>query len=708
MQFKLRPSLLLLAFLFAGLCAHAAPQLRDPTDLTWTPEQSKTAAEIVARLENQHYNKQAFNDELSSRLLDSYIESLDPQRLFLLQSDIDEFQRYRHTLDDTLRRGELEPGFLIFQRYATRIIDRLRTELDRLEETIAAMDFSRDEYLETDRSKAPWPRTAAEADELWRLRLKNNVLSLRLAGKPEEEIVELLQKRYRNQLNRVQQYEGEDVFQTYMNALASLYDPHTNYLSPRTSENFNINMSLKLQGIGAVLQAQDEYTQIARLVPAGPAHKQGELQPADRIVGVAEGLDGPMQDIVGWRLDDVVDLIRGEKGTIVRLEVIPAGSQSESERKVIAIERNEVNLEEQSAQKRVLEIWHNDRTVKLGVIDIPAFYIDFDAMRAGDLTYRSTTRDVQKLLQELLEEGVEGIVVDLRDNGGGSLQEANALIGLFIDSGPTVQIRHSSTRVFREGKPRSSAYYDGPLLVLINRLSASASEIFAGAIQDYQRGIVVGDQSFGKGTVQSLAPLQHGELKLTESKFYRISGDSTQHRGVVPDLLFPSIYSAAEVGESAFDNALPWDRISPVRHRIYFDIEQALPQLRTQHQRRIETDPDFVYLTQQLALAEELRNRTRVSLNEEKRREQQAEEKKRQLALENARRKSRGLEPLTDLASTPAELDADLPAGTADTENRQDEVADPLLMEAAHVLADALPIYQRPSFAYRDYRSTGS
>jgi carboxyl-terminal processing protease len=511
-----------------------------------------------------------------------------------------------------------------------------------------------------------------------------------------------LQKRYRNQLNRVKQYSSDDVFQIYMNALTGLYDPHTNYFSPRTSENFNINMSLKLEGIGAVLQPEDEYTKVARLVPAGPADKQGELKPSDRIVGVGEGKTGEIQDVVGWRLDDVVDLIRGPKDSVVRLEVIPAAAKSEAEHKIIAIVRNEVTLEEQSAQKRVLDLTQNGRKVKVGVITIPAFYIDFDAMRRGDPNFKSTTRDVKRLLSELMAEDVQGIIIDLRDNGGGSLQEVNELIGLFIDSGPTVQIRHSSARVYREGKPRSGPYYDGPLVVMINRLSASASEIFAGAIQDYQRGLIVGDQSFGKGTVQSLVPLDYGELKLTESKFYRISGDSTQNRGVVPDVLFPALYDDKEVGESSLDKALPWDQIAPVPHRVYFDIRAALPNLIEQHVSRVRRDPDFVYLQAQLALAEEARKHHRLSLNEAVRKREVAEQKAQRLELENKRRTAKGEKPLAKL-DEPAADDGSDDVPAADADDKKKDKPDPLLTEAGHVLIDALPVYQKPSFAERYY-----
>lgn len=695
---SLKP-LLLLVLVAPMACGNAS----SPSgELTWESVQGKTAGEIVDDLEHKHYDKQPLDDAMSSQLLDAYLKSLDPSRLFLLQSDVDGFQRYRTTLDDTLHADNLDPGYAIFRRYQQRVIERLQKIVSTLPATIKAMDFTKDEYLDLDRDKNPtWPKTMAEADELWRLRLKNTVLSLRLAGKKPDDLVKLLEKRYRNQLNRVKQYTSDDVFQIYMNALTGLYDPHTNYFSPRTSENFNINMSLHLEGIGAVLQPEDEYTKVARLVPGGPADKQGQLKPSDRIVGVGEGKAGEIQDVVGWRLDDVVDLIRGPKGSVVRLEVIPASAKSDAEHKVISIVRNEVTLEEQSAQKRVLNLTQNGHQVKLGVITIPAFYIDFDAMRRGDPNFKSTTRDVKRLLSELMADDVQGIIIDLRDNGGGSLQEVNDLIGLFIESGPTVQIRHSSTRVYREGKARSGPYYDGPLAVLINRLSASASEIFAGAIQDYQRGLIIGDQSFGKGTVQSLVPLDYGELKLTESKFYRISGESTQNRGVVPDIVFPAIYDDKEVGESSLDKALPWDQIAPVPHKVYFDIRAALPSLIEKHVERVKHDPDFIYLQEQLQLADESRKRHRLSLNEAVRKQELAEEKSQQLVLENKLRAAKGEKPLAKLDEK--DTDDDDAAAPADAADKKKDKPDALLSEAGHVLIDALPVYQKPSFAERYY-----
>ncbi len=676
------------------------------TDLEPSKEHRKAIRDMLNQLNSSHYVKLAVDDASSSRLLDAYLSDLDPNRQFLLAEDIASFQQYRDRLDDELKKGRLDTGFLIFNRYRQRIVGRLERSLDDLEKTVAAMDFSVDESFLLDRSEQPWPKNQTEADEIWRKQLKNRVLGLKLAGKEDKAIVELLEKRFRNQVKRLTQLEAEDAFQIYANALASLYDPHTDYFSPRLSENFQINMSLKLEGIGAVLQMEDDYTKIVRLVPAGPADKQGELQPADRIVGVAQGKKGDMQDVIGWRLDDVVDLIRGPKGSVVRLEVIPALAHSDEERKEIVIERNEVKLEEQSAKGEILDIEDASGKVrKIGVIDIPTFYLDFDAFRMGDPDFRSTTRDVHRILGELLAEGAEGIVIDLRDNGGGSLAEANGLVGLFIESGPTVQIRQSNSRVIREGKRRSSPYYTGPLAVLINRMSASASEIFAGAIQDYQRGIVIGTQSFGKGTVQSVNPLSHGQLKMTESKFYRISGDSTQNRGVIPDISFPPLYDSEQIGESILDNAMAWDRIARARHSYYYDLRSGLDKLEKRHEERVAKDPDFRFLKEQLAAIEKYRDREYLSLNIAKRKKEREEQKALQLAMENRRRVAKGEKPLDVLKDDELETPDDLlisPDTEAENEGEEkDKRPDPLLNEAGHILVDAIPAFQQERLAGR-------
>ncbi|MEE4277682.1 MAG: carboxy terminal-processing peptidase [Halieaceae bacterium] len=722
-------SVSVLFFAMLLLAALAFPQAGFA--LSYSKELQQTAAELVEQLEERHYSKRVYDEALASEHLDAYLDALDGGRMFFTAADIAEFDAYRDRLDDELKAGRLDAGFAVFNRFHDRILARLQDLIDTLPQRVAAMDFTRDERYELNTDERPWAADEAELDERWRLHLKNQVLNLRLADKPQDEISETLVKRYRNQLRRVEQYNAQDAFQIFANALTEIYDPHTNYFSPQRSENFNISMRLSLEGIGAVLSREDEYTRVARIVPAGPAAKQGQLKPSDRIVAVAQGDDGEFEDVIGWRLDEVVQLIRGPKGSTVRLSVLPAKAGADAERREIRIVRNEVKLEEQSAQKRVIEIPHGDgQPLKVGVIDIPTFYIDFEAMRRGDEDYKSTTRDVRRLLKELEGEGVDGLIIDLRNNGGGSLQEANDLTGLFIEYGPTVQIRHSSRRVWRDGKRLRSAYYDGPLLVLQNRLSASASEIFAGAIQDYKRGLIVGDRSYGKGTVQTIVPLTEGQLKITESKFYRISGDSTQHRGVVPDIVFPSLYDHEEIGESALDHALDWDQINPVRHRRYSNVDSLVPQLAELFQSRSSDNAEFRYLQDRIAIAEDNRAIDSVSLNEAERRAERERRDALALAIENRRREALGL----DIVASLDELDADegeddtLPGDEADTDDAAEEDApelamteseadaeaaeeddvvssvelaenDVLLAEAGQILVDALLLQQQQAYA---------
>lgn len=671
--------------------------------------QGETLGELIEALQSRHYEGKNYDDTLSAAHLDAYIDTLDPQKMFFTREDVEGFQTWRNQLDDLGKEGDLSPAFSIFDRYQSNLKTRLVQVVSNLPDMVPQFDYTLAEYLPLEGDDLMWAENTAELDDRWRKRIKNQALSLKLAEKASDEIAPTLVRRYQNQLNRLDQYNERDVFAIYANALTELYDPHTSYFSPRRAENFDINMSLSFDGIGAVLQVDDEYTKVVRLVPAGPADKQGELKPSDLIIGVGQGAEGPIEDVIGWRLDEVVDLIRGPRETTVRLEVIPDKGKTD-QRHVVAIERNKVKLEEQAAQSEMLELEDADGEIrKIGVIEIPAFYIDFAALRRGDEDYKSTTRDVSQLIEELQSNGAEALVVDLRNNGGGSLQEANDLTGLFIEYGPTVQIRSAERRVWRDGKRRRSAYYEGPVAVLINRLSASASEIFAGAIQDYGRGIVLGDRSFGKGTVQTLLSMPEGQLKVTESKFYRISGDSTQHRGVVPDIDFPSLFDADEIGESALDNALDWDQISPVRHREYSMFSSLLPALERRHQTRATSDPDFVYLTDQVAMASETRGLTELPLNEAERIALRDSQERRALAIENKRRVAQGLEPLESLRdeedmvaldSASAETGeqpegGDAPAGDvtlAESAEDDPDEADVLLIEAGRILADALAL----------------
>ncbi|CAM2969416.1 carboxyl-terminal protease [Ectopseudomonas mendocina] len=653
-------------------------------------EQVIASLNVVELLRRHHYNKPPLNDERSIQIYDNYLKLLDPSRSYFTAADIAEFNQWRTKFDDLLKSGDLEPGFTIYRRHLTRLEERLNFALAELGKGVDKIDFTIDEELQVDREKAPWAKDRAELDELWRKRVKDEVLRLKIAGKETKDIQELLTKRYKNQLARLKQTRGEDVFQAYINAFATTYDPHTTYLSPDNAENFDINMSLSLEGIGAVLQSDNEHVKVVRLVPAGPAEKSKQIAPADKIVGVAQGND-EMVDVIGWRLDEVVKLIRGPKGSTVRLEVIPASNPpSDQSSKVVTITREAVKLEEQAAKKKVLELEHDGRDYKLGVIELPAFYLDFKAFRAGDPNYKSTTRDVKRLLDELQAEKVDGVVIDLRNNGGGSLQEATELTSLFIEQGPTVLVRNADGRVDVLADENKGIYYNGPLAVLVNRLSASASEIFAGAMQDYHRALILGGQTFGKGTVQTIQPLNHGELKLTLAKFYRVSGQSTQHQGVIPDILYPDVMDTKDIGESALPAALPWDSIRPAIKPELDPIKPFLTELKARHDQRTAKDPDFVFTRDRLTLAKKLMEEKTVSLNEQTRRARQAEVEAKQLALENNRRQAKGEEPLKELEKEDEDA---LPL--ADEKSTPED--DAYLSESGRILLDYLGL--NPSLA---------
>ncbi|MDH0301192.1 MULTISPECIES: carboxy terminal-processing peptidase [unclassified Pseudomonas] len=640
---------------------------------------------IVELLKRHHYSKPPLDDARSVIIYDSYIKLLDPSRSYFTAADIAEFDKWKTQFDDFLKSGNLDPGFTIYKRYLDRVKQRLDYALGELNKGVDKIDFTVKEDLLVDRKDAPWMKNQAELDELWRKRVKDEVLRQKIAGKDLKQIQETLVKRYKNQLARLDQTRAEDIFQAYINTFAQSYDPHTNYLSPDNAENFDINMSLSLEGIGAVLQSDNDQVKIVRLVPAGPAAKTKQVAPADKIIGVAQG-NKEMVDVVGWRLDEVVKLIRGPKGSVVRLEVIPASNApNDQTSKIVSITREAVKLEEQAAKKSVLKLKQDGRDYKLGIIEIPAFYLDFKAYRAGDPDYKSTTRDVKKLLTELQKDKVDGVVIDLRNNGGGSLQEATELTSLFIEKGPTVLVRNSDGRVDVLEDENPGAFYKGPLALLVNRLSASASEIFAGAMQDYHRALIIGGQTFGKGTVQTIQPLNHGELKLTLAKFYRVSGQSTQHQGVLPDIAYPSIIDTKEIGESALPEAMPWDTIRPVVKPAVDPFKPFLSQLKAQHESRSDKDAEFVYIRDRLALTQKLMNEKTVSLNEQERRARHDQIEGKQLALENIRRKAKGEEPLKELKKEDEDA---LPAEPDDTKPEDDAY----LSETGRILLDYLSL----------------
>ena len=663
--------------------------------------QSALFREILERLATGHYRSQSIDDSLSERYLTEYIRILDSGKNYFLQSDIDEFDQWKYVLDDLSKRGDISPGFIMFNRLRDRAKDRLQSVLTLLEDSSYKFVLDGSNTITIDGDERGWFQSEADANSFWEKRITDSLIRLLLNDKDQEEARKLLIKRYQTQIKQFEQRDSQDVFQIYTNALASLYDPHTAYFSPRRNENFQISMSLSLEGIGAELTTEDEYTKVIRVIPGGPADLHGSLKAEDKIVGVGQD-EEDIVDVIGWRIDDVVALIRGAKGTSVRLEYIPANGDS-SNTKIIKILRDKVKLEDKSAQSQILEIEQSGKTLSIGVIEIPAFYMDFEAYRARDPNFKSTTRDVYNLIKELKDSKVDGIVLDLRSNGGGSLFEATSLTDLFIDRGPVVQIKDSKQRVQRNNRAYRAAAYDGPLLVMINRLSASASEIVAGALQDYGRALVVGSQSFGKGTVQDVTPLSKGQLKLTISKFYRVSGDSTQHRGILPDIEFPSTYDFEEVGESQQDNALPWDRIRRVPHNTKTDLQPLIGALTENHTKRRQSDPDFVSLVDKIELSDNWDSQKTLSLNLEKRRLRSESWEKQLFAIENKRRQAKGLNIFEDLESwrdsgeekqDSVDQDTSKTEGLATSIDIEDEEnileEDPMLYEAGNVLGDQI------------------
>ena len=623
--------------------APAGPSVLPPNAIAPNDRQRAIARRVGSILEEAHYRHVLIDDHMSSQIFDRYIESLDGQHLYFLASDLKDFEQWRFRFDDMIHTGDVEPGFAIFARYQQRDRERLAAALKMLD---TEPDWTADESMDFDRKDATWATTSAQLDEVWRKRVKNDGLSLLLTGKTWKEAVDILHKRYERGLKRVDQIAADDVFENLMNAYARTFDPHSNFFSPRESEEYRITMSLNYDGIGASLQQTDDFVQVMNVIEGGPAAVAGTLKPNDRITGVQQGSDAMVTDVVGWRLEDVVQLIRGKAGTVVKLQVLPAGAAPGAPEKMLVFTRNKVNLDNQAAKKEVRTVSRGGRMLKVGVITIPSFYQDVAAQAAGDKNYRSTTRDVRRLLGELTSAGVDGIVLDLRDDGGGYLPEATALTGLFIDKGPVVQLKDTTGQVEVLDDPDSGVAYSGPLSVLVNRYSASASEIFAGALQDYHRAYILGQRTFGKGTVQNLIPLDRwtqkplsGQITVTIGKFYRVTGESTQHRGVEPDVQLPSAIDMKEVGESALEAALPWDRIQGSPFTAWHNEHPviALPSLVSEETTREQHDPDYRYLVDDVAALNKIRAEKTLSLNLKVRQEERTRLDKEQLDRANQR-----------------------------------------------------------------------
>jgi len=676
MSSPLRVVAILLALLGSAV-VHAIPAPADVAPLEPSDRHGKVSRLVTTLFERSHYNRAPIDDAVSARIFDAYLESIDGGRQYFLASDIEEFEPLRNRLDDAVKRGQLQPVFDIYERYVERARDRMEFAIAQLD---TEPDFTVDEEFVFDRAELPWPADQAELDEIWRKRVKNDALSLMLTDKDWDESREILRKRYEQVERRLAQVKSDDVFEVFMNAFAHTLDPHSSYFSPRNSEEYRIRMSLNYDGIGASLQMQDEYVTIMGVIEGGPAALDGTLKPKDRIIAVGQGEEGELVDVVGWRLDDVVDMIRGPGGSTVRLQILPAGALPGSGEKVVPLVRDKVKLEAQAARKNLLEFDQDGRTRRVGIIEVPSFYQDFNARAAGERDYISTTADVRRLAEELVEEGIDGLVIDLRNNGGGHLSEATAMTGLFIPNGPVVQLRDTRGSVEVLPDPEPEVVYEGPLVVLVNRFSASASEIFAAAIQDYGRGVVVGQQTYGKGTVQNLYPLDRyapgndprfGQLTLTVGKYYRVTGGSTQHKGVVPDIVLPSPIDAHMIGESTQDSALPWDQISPTPFDSADSVAATLEVLAASHEQRASEDPDLQFLLNDIEAQEAIMDRTSVSLNLETRRQENERFEAERLARENARRQASGLEPLASVEAMEAE-----------------DPPDVVLKEAARIAAD--------------------
>jgi carboxyl-terminal processing protease len=649
--------IVLLASHTIGSTAYAKVERVDEKDLMATPDMSKTIEGVLGITDQYHYRPVALNDTLSGRLLNRYLESLDPTKVYFTAEDIASFMRYSTRLDDSLKDSDVSPAFEIFKTFRSRVAQRAEHASNTLS---LEFDFTKQEGLPIRSDESIWFNTTSELDNYWRQRVKNDILNLKLSDTEAEEITGLLSGRYQRQADRIHQMVADDVFEIFMNAYSLEVEPHTSYFSKRTAENFRIRLSLSLEGIGAALETDLDYVVINRVIAGGPADESNSLHAEDRIVGVGQGSlnSDDAEDIInviGWRLMDVVDMIRGSKGSTVRLEVLPKAAPPGSAPELLELVRDKIKLEEQAAKRTDIEVQDESGARKLAVISIPSFYSDFDARAANEKDFRSSTRDVQRLLEAIEPGSIDGLIIDLRNNGGGSLEEATSLTGLFIKSGPIVQIRSSNKKIAVKQDPDKEIVYDGPLAVLINRYSASASEIFAGAIQDYGRGLLIGERTYGKGTVQQLIDLgqvlredeELGQFKFTTAQFFRISGNSTQNRGVEPDIKLDLGESNEAYGEQALENALPWALIKPAKYNSNPVINSNNEQLKQKHTARTQKDPAFLYLREANMASQKTRTLKTLSLVESTRVLERKNNERDSLSRLNNYRQSLSLETVT-------------------------------------------------------------
>ena len=666
--------------LFAGLVAlqSLAFSPQDTTELKAKPVYGKEAKVIAYILDNNHYRKIRLNDSLSSVILDEYIRNLDNSKTYFTASDLTSFEKYRYQIDDLTQAENVDVAYEIYAVFKKRFDERMNYVLEKL--VPQTFDFSVEEYYETDRDKEPWSKNESELNEIWRKIIKSQALSLKLAGKQPAEISKTLKERYERLVKSyTRDVNSEDIFGIYMNTITEAYDPHTNYFSPAAADRFKQSISLSLEGIGARLQTDNDYTKVVEVLPGGPAEKSGLIKINDRIVGVGQGENGEIVDVIGWRIDDVVKLIKGPKGTKVRLHVLSGETGVNGAPKEIILTRDKIKLEDQQAKKELIRYQKDGKDLKLGVITLPSFYMDFEAYQKGDPNYNSTTRDVQKLIKELQTEGIDGLVLDLRNNGGGSLAEAIDLTGIFIKHGPVVQVKNSANKIEVGADDDPSIVYNGPLVVLTNRFSASASEIFAGAIQDYHRGVVVGESTYGKGTVQTVIDLDRfindpsnevGQLKLTFQKFYRVTGSSTQHKGVTPDIKLPTALDPEQFGESSSKSALPWDEIRGTLYQKTPVINsKVIATLNKSYADRLKNDMVLSRFVDETEEAKKNFQDTRISLNEAARKKE----------IEEAEKKTAAKKMNTKLPDKEAPRSSDLT-----------EINDEYLREGLFVLGDLI------------------
>ncbi|TWI97254.1 carboxyl-terminal processing protease [Mucilaginibacter frigoritolerans] len=682
--------LYLVLVLGAALACKAAPpkhiKVAGSNDIQPDEQQSIVAKTVAQFISNYNYKKVELNDSISQVVYNRYIKSLDESHNYLLASDVQDFDKYKTVLDNDVKEGNLADVFYIFNVYQKRYLEHIQYSIAHIDDNF---DYSKNETFVYDRDNQPWVASQSEMDNLWRMRVKYDLLNLKLANPDMTKNKETLKKRYESLLTQANKLNNQDVFQIFMDAFTEAIDPHTNYFNPANAANFNIEMSRQLEGIGAGLSTSNEFITIRSVMSGGPADKSHQINIDDRIVAVAQGKDGAFQNVVGWRIENAIALIRGAKGTTVRLEILPKGTSVSSKPKIVEMVREKIILKDESAKSEIRTYESNGKSLKIGIISVPAFYIDFNDYKSGNPNYKSTTHDVKLIIDSLKQKGVDGIVMDMRQNGGGSLLEAVDLTGLFIKTGPVVQVRNSDNQVEVDKDEDPSIAYTGPLAILVDRFSASATEIFSGAIQDYGRGLIIGTQTYGKGSVQNAIDLDRvispsvierisaltkktttkpvntgsqsvfGQLNLTIAKFYRITGNSTQHKGVTPDIQFPSIIPLDKYGEDTEPSAMPFDVIAKSNYTKVGDFTQVVPQLRKLHDQRMENSASYKYLLQDIAEFKKHEDEKSITLNEQKLKQQRDADDKRSFEDENERRVAMGLPALKKGEAKPRNEDLD-------------------------------------------------